>query len=79
MLHSNLPPNLTTKPNKIYYLTKNLKLIFSDAKVQLFSGTAILLPEKMQKTNIFLISTTFCARTRTLVNTSKRYVNTKRS
>ena len=55
MLHSNLPPNLTTKPNKIYYLTKNLKLIFSDAKVQLFSETAILLAEKMQKTNIFLI------------------------
>ena len=28
-------------------------------------------PKKMQKTNIFLISKTFCARTRTLVNTSK--------
>ena len=55
MLHSNLPLNLTTKPNKIYYLTKNLKLIFSDAKVQLFSETAMFLPEKMQKTNIFLI------------------------
>ncbi len=37
---------LTTKPNKIYYLTKNLKLIFSDAKVQLFSETTILLPLK---------------------------------
>ena len=53
MLHSNLPPNLTTKPNKIYYLTKNLKLIFSDAKIQQFSETTILFPKKMHETNIF--------------------------